>query len=66
MKTRSRTVTALGIGAAVALALHPIDSRAGDREWATAGKILAGVVGAQVLLGGLPCPPRTTEASLTA
>ena len=34
--------------------LAPTALQAGDREWATAGKILTGIVAAQVLLGGAP------------
>gem|GEM_PF-3902763 len=62
MKHGHKQLTAILVAAAVLLALAPSRSFAGDREWATAGKILTGVVTAQVLLGGLPVAvhPRAT------
>lgn len=48
--------------------LSPQPARAGDREWATAGKILTGVVAANVLLNGLPYvfePPSAPVVSNT-
>ncbi len=52
MKTSRRILPATPLLALLALlpALHPADASAGDREWATAGKILTGVVAADILL----------------
>lgn len=42
----------VGVLAAAFLMIPPGQAYAGDDEWATAGKILAGVVGAKVLFDG--------------
>lgn len=62
MNRRTKQVTAICVAAAVLLALAPTRTYAGDKEWATAGKILTGVITAQVLFGGLPVVvrPRAT------
>jgi hypothetical protein len=49
----------MGAASVAVLALQPQPAYAGDREWATAGKILTGVVVGQVLLNGILCPQRT-------
>ena len=46
MKKLIAVLTVLGV-----LALTPATSMAGDREWATAGKVLAGVVGVSMIAG---------------
>lgn len=52
-------MTAVLTALATALvALHPRQAYAGDEEWATAGKILTGVVASHILTKGLPEPPR--------
>ena len=51
MKSRSKLMLAIATCVAL-LAAQPQRSHAGDREWAVAGKILAGVVGCQILSGG--------------
>lgn len=48
MKTAVLTVTVLALGAAT---MMPV--RAGDREWATAGKVLTGVVAIGVIAHAL-------------
>lgn len=55
-------MTAICVAAAVLLALAPTRTYAGDKEWATAGKILTGVVAAQVLLGVMPVVVRPRAA----
>jgi len=58
MKALKRNTAGIGMLAvgvvALFLAVQPQAARAGDDEWATAGKILAGVVGAHILVNGLP------------
>ncbi|MEI9960166.1 MAG: hypothetical protein WDM76_03245 [Limisphaerales bacterium] len=54
MKKMILTVTAI-----IALAAASLQSaRAGDREWATAGKVLTGVVAADVLIHAVAPQPR--------
>ena len=48
----------IGAVSVAVLTLQPQPAYAGDHEWATAGKILTGVVVGQVLLNGLLCPQR--------
>lgn len=52
---RTVAITCTGIVALGLLAPQPV--KAGDSEWATAGKILTGLVAAHVLTGGLRCAP---------
>lgn len=56
MKTSatSRTLPGLVLGCATLLALLPARTTAGDKEWATAGKILAGAAAVDVLSNHLP------------
>ena len=54
MKARHKILTGLVAVALVAAAMQSPRAYAGDEEWATAGKILTGVVTAHVLVNGLP------------
>lgn len=49
MKTRPKVNAALATMVAAAGLARPVGACAGESEWATAGKILAGVVGAVVI-----------------
>ena len=50
---RAQVAGLAGVGVLVVATFQPQTSRAGDREWSTAGKILTGIVAAQVLSGVL-------------
>lgn len=54
---RMVTLTCTGIVAWALLA--PQQATAGNSEWATAGKILTGLLAAQVLTNGFDCAPRS-------
>ncbi len=50
----SSTQLATALGGTALLALAPVHATAGDKEWATAGKVLAGAVAVDVLSNHLP------------
>ena len=65
MKHHLRTTTLAVTVLTVAAVLAPPRTWAGDKEWATAGKILTGVVAAHVLLNGLPPARVPVPATVT-
>jgi len=59
--TRARNAMgAIAIAAAVLLVSQPGSARAGDKEWAAAGKILTGLVAARVIANSA-CAPSTSR-----
>ena len=67
MKHKTPFLKSLALVTAVATGLffiQPQPVRAGDSEWATAGKILTGVVAAHVLTNGIPAHTRHREVTV--
>ncbi|MBT3378711.1 MAG: hypothetical protein HN742_21865 [Lentisphaerae bacterium] len=59
-----RTIAIVCTGIIAAALLAPQPALAGDSEWATAGKILTGLVAAHVLTGGLRSAPSRQRVSV--